>query len=89
MSFKNNIFTAIGITDLSPVGFRITLIGKSGVYVEGVKSLIDVTPTKIDVDVKTKTITFKGIRLNVTSLSGGDLSISGEIIGVELKDKNQ
>ena len=87
MSFKDNIFTAIGITDLSPLGFKLTLIGKNGVYVEGVKSLVDVAPCCIDVDVKSKIISFKGKNLNVTSLNSGDVSISGEITLIELKDK--
>ena len=87
MSFKDNIFTAIGITDLTPIGFKLTLIGKSGIYLEGVKSLLDVTPFYIDVDVKNKIISLKGNNLNVTSLSGGDVAISGEITSVELKDK--
>ena len=87
MSFKDNIFTALGIADLSPLAFKLTLIGKSGVYVEGVKSLVDVAPTYIDVDVKSKIISFKGKNLNVTSLNSGDVAISGEITHVELKDK--
>ena len=87
MSFKDNIFTALGISDLSPFGFRLTLIGKSGVYLEGIKNLIDVAPDHIDVDVKNKIISFKGKNLNVTSLSSGDVSISGEITLIELKDK--
>ena len=89
MSFKDNIFTALGISDLTPFEFRLTLIGKSGVYVEGVKSLVDVAPNSIDVDVKNKIISFKGKNLNVTSLNSGDVSISGEITFIELKDKKQ
>ena len=89
MSFKDNIFTALGISDLTPLGFRLTLMGKNGLYVEGVKKLIDVSPCAIDVDTKHKIISVKGINLNVTSLSSGDLSISGEITAIQLKDKRQ
>ena len=87
MSFKENIFTALGISDLSPVGFRLTVMGKSGVYIEGVKRLIDISSTKIAVDAKQKIITLNGINLNVKSLGGGDACISGEITGLEIKDK--
>lgn len=87
MSFKDNIFTAIGISDLAPLDFRLTLIGKSGLYIEGVKNLIDVSPCAIDVDAKQKIISIKGNNLSVTSLNCGDISISGEIIIIQLKDK--
>ena len=89
MSFKDNIFTALGINDLSPLDFRLTLIGKSGVYIEGIKSLIDIAPNAIEIDAKNKIISLKGNNLSVKSLNSGDISISGEITLVELKDKKQ
>ena len=89
MSFKNNIFTAIGISDLNPFDFRLTLIGKSGIYIEGIKGIIDLSPCYIDVDAKNKIISVKGKSLNVTSLNDGDISITGEITQIDLKDKSQ
>ena len=86
MSFKNNIFTALGISDVVPCGFRLTLLGKNGVYVEGVKRLLDVNACYILIDVKNKVISLKGNGLSVTSLSSGDVAITGEITHIELKD---
>ena len=89
MSFKDNIFTALGISDLSPLDFRLTLIGKSGVYIEGIKRLIDISPSSIEVEVKNKIISFTGKNLSVKSLNSGDISISGEIAIIQLKDNKQ
>lgn len=89
MSFKDNIFTAIGVTDLTPPPFKLTLIGKRGIYIEGVKRLLDVTPCNVEVEVKHKILSLKGKHLNVTSIDGGDVAISGEITTIEIKDKKQ
>ena len=87
MSFKDNIFSALGVTDLTPCEYRLTLVGRNGIYVEGVKKLLDVTPCRIVMDLKCRILTLNGCCLTVTSLINGDLSVSGEICSIEFKDK--
>lgn len=87
MSFKENILTSLGITDITPCSYRITLVGKKGVYIEGVKQLLDISPCQIVIDVKCKIIEINGCSLSVSSLNGGDIAILGEVYQILLKDK--
>lgn len=86
MSFKDNIFSSLGISDIKPCEYRLTLIGKTGVYVEGVKRVLDISPCFILLDVKCGKLLIKGCGLNVKSLNGEDIAISGVINSIELKD---
>ena len=86
MSFKDNIFLSLGISDIKPCEYRLTLLGKTGVYVEGVKRVLDISPCCVLIDVKCGKLLIKGQNLNIKSLNGGDISISGIIFSVEVKD---
>ena len=86
MEIFNELSKSLGFDEYLPKGFRFTVVGKSGGYVQNVKKIVDVKKEAVTVSFDKGIIVFSGEDLFVRSFSGGDLSIKGRITRVEVKD---
>lgn len=77
MGFSDNIFKFTG--GLCPSGYRITVCGDNGIYVEGVQKIIDIQLNLVILKVKNGKIIIKGNNLKLKSYFQSDLSLLGEI----------
>lgn len=84
MSFLDNILKNFQNCNFVG-GYRATILGDSGVYVEGVVKIVDVKENEIILSIKNGTLLLKGKNLKVRSFYGGDICILGEITAYEKK----
>lgn len=83
MSFIDNITQILGIGEVNPQTFRLVLLGESGCYIEGVKSLKDFSDTKVEISLKTCQLVVKGEGLKIGKYYCGDMVVLGKISAVE------
>ena len=79
MGFKENINDFFGLCNFGGCPFRITVLGKTGAYVEGVIRVNEVSSSQISVEVKGEKILFLGKGLSIGSFCESDLTVKGEI----------
>lgn len=85
MNFINEIIKAVGVDEYSPSPYIFTVVGKEGGHFQNVKKIIDVKRTMIALSYGSGEICIHGENLFVSSFSGGDLSLKGKIIKIEVK----
>ncbi len=83
MGFYESICKIIGGNGLMPVPYRITMLSSYGAYVEGAVKVLDVTSSKIIIQVKSAKLVFEGKNLSIGSYSEKDVTILGDIIKLE------
>lgn len=82
----SEILTALGLDETTDtVGFKCTILGKHGVYIEGVKCVVKFTPAEIVLRLKSGRLIVSGEDLTIKELSKGDAVVSGKISGVQLE----
>ena len=87
MGFSDNIFKITG--GICPCSYRITVCGRSGVYIEGVLKIVDIGDKQIVVSVKGNRLKIIGENLKISSYFERDISILGEIIKIEKEREKQ
>ncbi len=63
--------------------YRITMLGNSAVYIEGVIKVCDITESKIALQVKGKKLIFYGENLTLSSFIEKDITVSGKVEKIE------
>ena len=83
MSFFQNIFNNFdGESPLSNL-FRVVIVGDSGVYIEGVKSIKSYSKDKIEILLKKGAFNVYGEQLFIKKYYLGDMVICGKITKTE------
>lgn len=83
MGFIDSINGFLRLCNLSDVPYRITALGNSGVFIEGVIKICDLKPDKIILVVKGGKIIFHGKGLSLASFVEKDITISGKVEKIE------
>ncbi len=83
MSFIDNITQIMGVSEVNPQNYRMVILGESGCYIEGVKSLRDFSDSKVEISLKGCKITIRGEGLKIGKYYCGDMAILGKISAVE------
>ena len=86
MEFLEKVIESLIGEDALPKNFRLTVIGKSGFFIEPVKSVKSFSPEKIEVLLKKGEIEFIGKNLFIKKYIDKDLFVSGEIISFTVKN---
>ena len=84
--FVDEIKGKLGLSGGAP-SFCATLIGRVGVYVSGVKTVILCGQNEIKLSVKGGALEIVGEGLKIREIGGGDVFVEGEVNGVEIKNK--
>ena len=83
MTFLEDALSLLGLKqELTPYPYRITLFGKCGGIVEGVKTIETYSETRIEVLVKSAKLVIVGDRLKIKTYDQSQIVIIGKITGV-------
>ncbi|MBQ3235017.1 MAG: YabP/YqfC family sporulation protein [Clostridia bacterium] len=83
MGFIESINGFLRLCNLSDAPYRITALGNSGVFIEGVLKICDLKTERIILAVKGGKISFYGKGLSIGSYVERDLSIVGRVEKIE------
>ena len=83
MGFRESINGFLRLCNLGDSPYRMTVLGNSAVFIEGVIKICDITPCKIIFQVKDKKLIFHGENLTVCSFVEKDIAVSGKIERIE------
>ncbi len=87
MGFSDCILKCLNLDGLSfSSGYRVTLVGEKGVYVEGVLKIIDVKDEVIILAVKDGKLYIFGNGLKLKSYYDKDLAIIGKVLKIEVQN---
>ena len=65
--------------------FCVTILGRKGVYVSGVKNVVLTEPNAVKLAVSKGVLEVLGKDLKFVEIGGGDVYIEGEVISAEIK----
>ena len=65
--------------------FCVTILGRKGAYVSGVKTVVLTEPNTVKLAVKKGVLSVTGAELKIVEIGGGDVYIEGEVESVEIK----
>ena len=83
MGFSESICGFMGLCNLGDCPFRITVLGKSGVHIEGVERVCDLKPNQIVIALKGARLVILGKDLVISSYIQKDLTIKGRVEKLE------
>lgn len=84
MGLIENIFESLGLQDLvCEKDSRITLIGKTACYIEGVKSIKSYSNEEVFLRLKDGEFIITGEELFIKKYCEGDIAICGKIVKIE------
>lgn len=86
MGFKESINGFLGLCNEGECPFRITVLGSLGVFIEGVKKILNLKPNVVVVSVKGGAIAVYGEGLFLGSYVERDLTIKGKVEKIEWQD---
>ncbi len=87
MGFSDCILKCLNLDGLSvSSGYRVTIVGERGAYVEGVIKIVDVKDEVIIVAVKNGKLNIFGSGLKLKSYCEKDLAILGKVIKIEVQN---
>ncbi len=86
MGFRESINGFLRLCNLGDSPYRITMLGNSAVYIEGVLKILDVAPCKIMLLVKSKKLILSGENLTLSSFVEKDVVVSGKVDKIEWQD---
>ena len=81
MSFQDDLFKITG--GLAPPTYRITLLGETGAFIEGVNKILDIKSNQITISCGKTTLIFEGKNIKISSYLACDLHLKGQILKVE------
>ncbi len=83
MTFLEDALSLLGLKqELTPYPYRITLFGKCGGIIEGVKAITLYSESRIEISVKSATVVVVGDGLKIKSYDQSQAVIVGKITGV-------
>ena len=86
MAFMDELLSLVGLDkEIIPFPFRITLLGKNSIFIEGVKSIERFTEEKVELKLKSNILCVDGKNLKISKYGEGDVVLCGEILGVSFK----
>lgn len=83
MGFSESINGFFGLCNLGDCPYRITVLGSSGVYVEGVERVCDLKNSQIVIALKGARLIIHGKSLVISSYIQKDLTIKGKVEKLE------
>ncbi|MBR2336888.1 MAG: YabP/YqfC family sporulation protein [Clostridia bacterium] len=83
MTFLEDALSLLGLKqELTPYPYRITVFGKSGAVIEGIKSIELYSEERIEISVRGTTLTIVGDKLKIKNYDQSEVVIVGKITGV-------
>ena len=83
MTFLEDALSLLGLKqELTPYPYRVTLFGKCGGIIEGVKTIEYYSEERIEIVVKTTRIVVVGDKLKIKTYDQSQVVIVGKITGV-------
>lgn len=79
MGFGESINEFLRLCNLGDCPYRITVLGNSGIFIEGVDKICDVKNDEIILILKGKRVTFYGKNLALSSYVDKDITIKGGV----------
>ena len=79
MGFRESINGFFALCNVGSAPYRVTALGNSCAFIEGVKKIIDLSPEKISLLVKGGTLVFHGENLTIYSCVEKDVTVVGTI----------
>ena len=79
MGFGDSINGFLRLCNLGDCPYRITVLGSSGVFIEGVVKILDVKKEKVTLLVKCSTLLIEGNDLSIGSYIEKDLTVHGKV----------
>ncbi len=83
MGFSESINGFLRLCNLGDCPYRITVLGSSGIYVEGVEKICDVKNDEVILFVRGAKVIFSGKNLSLSSYVEKDLTILGKVEKIE------
>ena len=71
-------------TDAALASFSVTVLGRAGVAVSGVKGVVYSSDEEVRVRLRGGALTVRGEELVIAEIGGGDVLVRGKVKGVEL-----
>ncbi|MBQ7373225.1 MAG: YabP/YqfC family sporulation protein [Clostridia bacterium] len=86
MTFIEDALFYLGLgKEITPYSHRVTLYGKSGCLIEGVKKILFFSENRIEFSLKNCALTVVGENLKIKKYGDGEVAIVGVITGANFK----
>lgn len=83
MTFLEDATSILGLQqEITPYPYRVTIFGKCGGIIEGVKSITLYSETRIEISVKSASLVIIGNGLKIKAYDQSEVVIVGKIMGV-------
>ncbi|MBE5742844.1 MAG: hypothetical protein E7360_05995 [Clostridiales bacterium] len=82
MSFIEDTLKLLGLSEIAPYSHRITLYGKSGALIEGVKKITVYSQNRVEFLIKGSILVVLGEGIKITKYGEGEVALTGKITGV-------
>lgn len=85
----NEILTTVGFDEKSEVlGFKCTVLGKYGVYIEGARRIVKFEGDEVTVETVCGQVHIAGENLTLRSMTKTDVVVGGHIANIEFTKKD-
>lgn len=86
MAFIEDVLCSLGLgKEITPYSHRITIYGKCGCLIEGVKKIVCFSKTQVEILLKTGVLIVLGENLQIKKYGDGEIALIGLISGVSYK----
>lgn len=82
MSFIEDTLNLLGLSEIAPYTHRITLFGKSGALISGVKKIIVYSESRVEFLIKGCVLIISGESIKIIKYGEGEVALKGKITGV-------
>ncbi len=84
MSVINSLIEYSGFSEVVSYPFRISVLGKSGLIIEGVKRILSYSETEIAVEIKKGYIVLSGENLQIKKFGERETAIKGTVKEIKI-----
>ena len=86
MAFIEDALHCLGLgKEITPYSHRVTLYGKCGCLVEGIKKILLFTENQVEFSLKAGTLVINGENLKIKKYGEGEVALVGCVTGVSYK----
>ena len=86
MAFIEDTLSFLGLgKEITPYSYRVTIYGKSGCLIEGVKRICHFSGDRVEFALKNCILEIVGENLKIKKYGDGEVSLVGQISGVRYK----
>ena len=82
MAFIEDTLKLLGLSEIVPYSHRVTLLGKSGAIIEGVKKITVYSEKRVEFLIKGCILIISGENLKIIKYGEGEVTLKGKITGV-------